>query len=42
MEKYLIAHVRSTRFRVRRENILPGGESIYDGYDAYFVYVLVA
>lgn len=42
MEKYLIAHARSTRFRVRRENVLPGGESIYDGHDAYFVYVLVA
>jgi hypothetical protein len=24
------------------ENPLPGGESIYDGHDAYFVYVLVA
>ena len=24
------------------ESVLPGGESIYDGHYAYFVYVLVA
>jgi hypothetical protein len=24
------------------QDVLPGGESIYDGRDAYFVYVLVA
>lgn len=42
MERALITHARGTRYRVRRENILPGGESINDGYEAYYVYVLVA
>lgn len=42
MERALISHARATRYRVRRDNVLPGGESINDGYDAYFVYVLVA
>lgn len=42
METKLIAHARGTRFRVRPENIRPGGESINDGYAAYFVYILVA
>ena len=41
METKLIGYARGTRFRVRPENVLPGGESINDGYDAYFVYVLV-
>jgi hypothetical protein len=41
MEKKLIAHARGTKFRVDPENVLAGGEGIYDGHDAYWVYVLV-
>lgn len=42
MERALITHARGTRYRVERANVLPGGESIYDGYEAYYVYVLMA
>ena len=41
MEKRLIEYARSTNFRVRPENVLPGGESIKDGAEAYWVYVTV-
>lgn len=42
MEKKLIAYARLTNFRVRPENVLPGGESITDGSAGYWVYVVVA
>ncbi len=42
MEKKAIDHARSCNFRVKPENILAGGNSIPDGRDEYFVYVLVA
>lgn len=42
MEKKLIAYARTTNFRVRPENVRPGGENIRDGDAQYFVYVVVA
>ena len=41
MERALIEFARGTSFRVKPENILPGGESIRDGASRYWVYVLV-
>jgi hypothetical protein len=41
MEKKLIEYARGTNFRVKPANVLPGGEGINDGYDKYWVYVLV-
>ena len=41
MERELIAYAQSTNFRLRPENILPGGESIRDDAGAYSVYVVV-
>ena len=41
MERELIEYARTTNFRVRPENILPGGEMIEDGARQYFVYIVV-
>tara|TARA_B100001989_G_scaffold172651_1_gene124643 strand:- start:204 stop:548 length:345 start_codon:yes stop_codon:yes gene_type:complete len=41
MERGLIAYARGTNFRVKPENVLPGGESIRDDAELYWVYVLV-
>ena len=41
MERELIGYARATNFRVRPENILPGGEMIADGARQYFVYIVV-
>jgi hypothetical protein len=41
MEKELIRYARGTRFRVRPENVLCGGESIRHGHKEYWVYVAV-
>lgn len=41
MERKLIAYAKSTNFRVKPDNIKPGGEMIDDGYEKYWVYILV-
>lgn len=41
VEKALIAYARTCNFRVKPDNILPGGESIPDNADAYWIYILL-
>lgn len=41
MERELITYARTTKFIVRPQNILQGGEMIKDGAPEYFVYVVV-
>lgn len=41
MERALIQYAREANFLIRPENVLPGGESIPDDAEAYWVYIIV-
>jgi hypothetical protein len=41
LEKALISYAKGTNFRVKPDNVLPGGENIEDGKERYYVYVVV-